>query len=90
MEDFRNFSKNNHSNSSNADIFEMVKNLSNKFDGKSTGDLLKAIYYEAEKGKRAGTLSNADIDNFSYMISPFLDERQKKYLTKIVNELKKI
>lgn len=90
MEDFKNFSKKASDKNSNADIFEMVKNLANKFDGKSTGDLLKAIYLEAEKGKKAGTLSNADIDNFAFMIAPFLDERQKKYLTRIVSELKKI
>ena len=49
-----------------------------------------AIYKEAKRGKQAGTLTNADIDNFANMLSPFLDDKKRSMLNKIVGELKKI
>ena len=49
-----------------------------------------AIYEEAKKGKRQGTLTNAEIDNFKMILSPMLDDKQKRVLNKVVNELKKI
>jgi len=45
---------------------------------------------EAQKGKRNGNLSNADIDNFARMLSPMLDDKKRAILKKIVEELKKI
>ena len=48
------------------------------------------FYDEAKKGKSRGTLTNADIDAFSNMLSPMLDDSKRKILRKIVNELKKI
>ena len=73
MEDFNNYAKNFSGKTKNGGasgtngaggLFETVTRLAKKFDGKNQNDLLRAIYSEAEKGKRAGTLSNADIDNF--------------------------
>lgn len=91
MEDFKEFSKQNKNRANDVqNVFDLVKSLASKYDGKSTNDLLGAIYKEAEKGKRAGTLTNADIDNFAMAISPFLDDKKRKYLNKIVVELKKI
>jgi hypothetical protein len=91
MEDFREYnSRNKVEGQSSFNVFDMVKNLSQKFDGKNTNDLISAIYKEAEKGKRQGTLSNADLDNFAMTIYPFLDDKKRKYLKKIVDELKKI
>ena len=71
-------------------ILKMVKDLAGKFDGKDQNELLKAIYQEAEKGKRNGTLTNAQIDAFAQMLSPLLDDKKRKILKKITNELKKI
>lgn len=76
--------------SSNSNIFNIVTELSSKFDGKSQNELLSAIYKEAVKGKRKGTLKNSDIDNFAQMLLPFLDDKKAKLLNKIVIELKKI
>ena len=91
MEDFRKYSNRQKEEAQGSfNVFDMVKNLSQKFDGKNTNDLLSAIYKEAEKGKRQGTLSNADLDNFAMTIYPFLDDKKRKYLKKIVDELKKI
>lgn len=89
MEDFNSFASSG-GNQKETDIFNMVKNIAGKYDGKSTNDILSAIYREAKKGKKEGTLSNEQIDNFAKMLSPLLDDKQRSYLRKIVEELKRI
>ena len=95
MEDFNNYAKNAGKNSDKTKkgaggIFETVTKIAKDFDGKNQNDLLRAIYREAEKGKRAGTLSNAEIDGFVTLLSPALDDKKRKYLRKIAEDLKKI
>ncbi|MBE7062070.1 MAG: hypothetical protein E7382_05990 [Clostridiales bacterium] len=97
MQDFNEFASNNKNNSNfnpNAEldqnILNLVSSLAGKFDGKSQQDLIKAIYEEARRGKKRGTLSNNDIDNFASMLAPLLDDKKKKLLKKIVEELKRI
>ena len=77
-------------NNGASDIEKLVKALAGKFDGKSQAELIKAIYDQAKQGKERGTLSNRDIDNFAAMLSPVLDDKKRKMLNKIVEELKKI
>ena len=97
MQDFNEYVKNDGGHSQTNDfsgldgnIMNMVSSLAKRFDGKNQNELLMAIYDEAKKGKSRGTLTNADIDAFSSMLSPMLDESKRKILRKIVNELKKI
>ena len=91
MEDFKDFANRGRERGNEVqNVFDLVKSLAGKYDGKSTNELLAAIFKEAQKGKSAGTLTNADIDNFAMAISPFLDDKKRKYLTKVVSELKKI
>ncbi len=96
MEDFNSFAndqKNNKTkmpNGMDKNLYNLVSSLAGKFDGKSQNDLIKAIYQEAKRGKEQGTLSNADIDNFVGMLSPLLDDKKRKMLIKIADELKKI
>lgn len=95
MEDFNNYAKNSGKNSDKSKngtggLFETVTKIAKDFDGKNQNDLLRAIYREAEKGKRAGTLSDAEIDGFVTLLSPVLDDKKRKYLQKIAEELKKI
>lgn len=71
-------------------IFNMISSLASRFDGKNQTELLSAIFNEAKKGKKNGTLSNSDIDNFASMLWPLLDEPKRKMLKKVVSELKKI
>ncbi|MBR5899820.1 MAG: hypothetical protein IKZ38_00295 [Clostridia bacterium] len=71
-------------------LMDMVRQIASKFDGKDQNELLKAIYLEAEKGKRNGTLTNAQLDAFANMLYPFIDAKKQKLLSKIVEELKKI
>ena len=77
-------------NSQGVDLFKLVTTLSQKFDGKNQNELLKAVYQEAEKGKKNGTLSNEQIDTFVAILSPALDDKKRKLLKKIATELKKI
>ena len=77
-------------NNSPMDLFKLVASLAQKFDGKDQTELLRAIYEEAEKGKRNGTLTNEQIDTFESLLRPALDDKKRKILHKIVLELKKI
>ena len=43
---------------------------------------------EAEKGKRNGTLTNSDIDNFQNVLMPMLNANQKAILKNVVNKIK--
>lgn len=88
MQDFNDY-VNNQSNNDN-DLFGIVNDLAKQFDGKGQGELLKAIYQKAKEGKANGTLTNAEIDGFANMLAPMLDDRQKKTLRKVIEELKKI
>ncbi len=98
MEDFSEYIKNNTNidyqeemqSPSYQNLFNMVSDLASKFDGKNQNDLMLAIYKEAKKGKENGTLKNSDIDSFVSMLSPFVDDKKKKLLRKIADELKKI
>lgn len=97
MEDFNEYAKRNarkdtkeNANGTENNIFNLVNSLAGRFDGKNQSELIKAIYEEAKKGKRQGTLTNRDIDNFANMLSPMLDEKKRKILFKITDELKKL
>ena len=90
MEDFNSYSKKNQQNTPNKNLTDLISSLANKYDGASEKEIMSAIIREAEKGKRHGTLSNADIDKFATMLSPMLDDKKRNYLNKIVKELKKI
>lgn len=93
MQDFNDFIKNNQAPNGSANqqnLMNMVMSLASKYDGKNTQELIRAVYEEAKKGKKNGTLTNADIDNFATMLSPFLDDKKRKMLKKITEELKRI
>ncbi len=89
MEDFNDYVKNG-GEPIDKNLFDLVNSLASKYDGKNQNELLMAIYKEAKRGKQAGTLTNADIDNFANMLSPFLDDKKRSMLNKIVGELKRI
>lgn len=69
---------------------ELTQRIARAYNGKSDGEMLKNVLAEAERGKRAGTLSNAEIDAFYAQFSPMLDNSQRKKLKYIVERLKKI
>ena len=90
MQDFNEYANGGGENQTPQDLLNLVTKLAQKYDGKSQNELLMAIYQEAKKGKQNGTLTNAQIDNFANMLSPFLDDKKRSMLKKIVAELKKI
>lgn len=92
MKDFKNYNPAD-GNGGKRDIdgtLEYAKTISKAMNGKSQGQLLHTIIAEAEKGKREGKLTNADLDNFYANISPMLDGAKRKKLKEIVEKLKAI
>lgn len=89
MQDFNEYA-NSSDSSVPQDLLNLVTKLAQKYDGKSQNELLMAIYQEAKKGKQNGTLTNDQLDGFANMLSPFLDDKKRGILNKIVTELKKI
>ena len=69
---------------------EMAKIISKAMSGKSTAQILQTIISEAERGKRAGTLTNADLDNFYTALAPLLDGAKKRKLKEVIARLKTI
>ena len=69
---------------------ELAKVLSKAMNGKSERQLLGTIISEAERGKREGTLTNADLDNFYNALSPLLDGFKRKKLKEVIAKLKAI
>lgn len=69
---------------------ELAKTVSSAMNGKSEGQLLRTIIAEAERGKREGRLSNADLDNFYNSVAPMVDGFKRKKLKEIINKLKSI
>ena len=68
----------------------LTQKIAEAYNGKSDLEMLKNILAEAEKGKRNGTLSNAEIEQFYQTFSPRLDGFQRAYLREIVERLKAI
>ena len=59
-------------------------------EGRGEGEILRAIYKEAERSRRAGTLSDAELDHFCAAVAPMLDAAKRKKLEQVIAKLKKI
>ena len=68
----------------------MFANLSKQYEGKSSDELMQAIIKQAEVGRRNGTLTDRDIDNFASTVAPLLNDKQRRTLNVVVAKLKKI
>lgn len=88
MRSFKSENKNQEKETATAE--DLMRTMANAYNGKSSADIWKNILFEAEKSKRAGTLSNAEIDAFYQSFAPMLDSGQKKRLQAVVEKLKKI
>lgn len=86
----------NGANEQNADkgsveqTINIAEMLAKAMSGKSEGQIWQTIIAQAEQGKRDGTLTNADIDNFYNAVYPMLDGFKRQKLKKIVAQLKSI
>lgn len=90
LKDFSDYKPNESGNAAvDGDIMARFSQLANKYEGKSGDEMMAAIIKEAEKGRKNGTLTDADIDSFAAAVSPLLGEKQRKMLGVIVERLKK-
>ena len=69
---------------------ELTKKIAAAYNGKSSAEMLRNILAEAERSKRAGTLSNAEIDAFYGQFAPMLGPVQRRQLRSVVERLKKL
>ena len=69
---------------------EFAQTVSKAMNGKNEGQLLRTIIAEAERGKREGRLTNADLDNFYNSLAPMVDGIKRKKLKEIITKLKNI
>lgn len=69
---------------------ELTQKLASAYHGKSNMEMMRSILAEAEKSKRAGTLSNEELESFYQTFSPMLDSTQRKRLRAIIDKLKAI
>ncbi len=88
MKSFKDYSKEDVKEGVTAE--ELTKKIASAYHGKSNTDIFRSILAEAEKGKRAGTLSNEDIEAFYQSFSPMLDGAQRRKLRAVVDRLKQI
>ncbi len=93
MKDFKSYSDGQPSKKDETQVnntVELAKILSKAMNGKTEGQILQTIIAEAERGKREGTLSNADLDNFYKALAPMLDGFKKRKLQEVIKRLKNI
>lgn len=69
---------------------ELTKKIAAAYNGKSNMAVMRNILAEAERSKRAGTLSNEEIETFYQSFAPMLNGFQRKQLRGIVDRLKEI
>ncbi len=60
------------------------------FYGKSQKDIWQTILAQAEQGKRDGTLTNEDLDNFYRTVYPLVDGIKRQKLKSVIAKLKEI
>lgn len=94
MKDFNSFKsqskKDGAKTSASSSPYELFATLSKNYEGKSSEELMQAIIKQAEEGRKNGTLTDRDIDNFASTVSPLLNDKQRKMLNTVIARLKKI
>ncbi len=88
MKSYKEYVKRAQEESSSAET--LTRRLAAAYNGKSNTAMLKSILEEAEKSKRAGTLSNAEIEKFYQSFAPMLNGFQRRQLREVVERLKNI
>lgn len=101
MKDFKSYSSQNGNRSAqsgddssaggdlNATV-DLANAIARAMNGKNERQIMSAALAEAERGKRAGTLTNEDIDRFFAALSPMLDSTKRRKLKEIIERLKQI
>lgn len=68
----------------------LTKQIAAAYRGKNGRAVLSDIVSSAERGKKEGTLTNAEIDAFYRRFAPMLNFVQRKKLAQIVEQLKRV
>ena len=90
MNDFKNYKPPEDKDNNNPSTSEMASYIARAMNGKSENQLWRSILAEAERGKREGRLTNADLDNFYNTISPMVDGAKRRKLKESIARLKQI
>jgi len=101
MGDFKSFNGENGSNKNERNVsgkqgggepsdVNLTAMLAKALSGKSNGQIWQLILKQAEQGKRDGTLTNADLDNFYAAVAPMVDGIKRQKLKKVIAKLKEI
>ena len=90
MKNFRSHMQGNGVGQTQETAAELTRKIAAAYDGKSGAGIWLQILAEAEKSKRAGTLSNSDIDEFYRQFEPMLSGEQKEQLRSVVERLKEL
>lgn len=80
--------QNNHSDVEQT--VNLASAMAKAFNGKSENQIWQTILEQAEQGKRNGTLTNADLDNFYNALAPLVDGFKRQKLKSIITKLKAI
>ena len=67
-----------------------AKQMLGQYEGKSGIEMFRTLLKQAEASKRAGTLTNEQIDEFYAQFSPMLNAMQRKKLDEVISDLKKL
>ena len=89
MQDFNDFVKNSKGKTEGmpSDVQQTANTIARAFEGKGEADILRAIYQEADRGRKAGTLTDAELDNIYRAVAPILDGGIRKKLDQNVKIL---
>lgn len=68
----------------------LAAQIAKAFYGKSQKDVWQTILAQAEQGKRDGTLTNEDLDNFYRTVYPLVDGVKRQKLKSIIAKLKQV
>lgn len=94
MKDFKNYKPEENGNTKGASNEQVEQSvnlaaaMAKAFEGKSEGQIWQILLQQAEQGKRNGTLTNADLDNFYNAVSPMVDGFKRQKLKQIIAKLK--
>ena len=98
MKSFKNYTpeqttQNNASNFSEQsppNMENFAKQMLGQYEGKSGVEMFRTLLKQAEASKRAGTLTNEQIDEFYAQFSPMLNNAQRKKLDEVISDLKNL
>ncbi|MGN1060349.1 MAG: hypothetical protein ACI4QN_01315 [Candidatus Coproplasma sp.] len=104
MSDFKSYNQNRRSENTQEDkkqedtrrqpdpqqTANLAAEIAKAFYGKSQKDVWQTILAQAEQGKRDGTLTNEDLDNFYKTVYPLVDGVKRQKLKSIISKLKEI